>query len=194
MNMFRTLMVVLLGLFMVSGAYAADPGACAGCHGADGNSANPQWPKLAGQHPNYLAKQLADFKAGKRKDPIMQGQAAALSDADMAELGKFFASKKTSAGAADKKLVALGEKIYRGGNKTSGVAACAACHGQSGAGNPGAKFPALSHQHATYVEKALNDFKSGARANDAGKMMRMIATKMTDAEIKAVASYIQGLH
>ena len=168
--------------------------ACAGCHGADGNSANPLWPKLAGQHEKYLAKQLADFKEGKtRKDPVMAGQAAGLSQADMDNLAAYFAQQKISAGNADEKLVELGERIYRGGNPANKIAACIACHGPNGAGNPAANFPRLSGQHAAYVEKSLKDFRSEARTNDAGKMMRNITEKMTDKEIAAVASYIQGL-
>lgn len=168
---------------------------CGGCHGADGNSANPSWPKLAGQHADYIAKQLEDFKAGKkRNDPLMAGQVASLSSQDMADLGAFFSSKAGSQGAASEKLAAAGEKLYRGGDKKKGVAACIACHGPTGAGNPGAKFPKLSGQHAAYVEKAMKDFRSGARTNDMNKMMQNIAEKMSDKEIKAVASYISGLH
>ena len=168
---------------------------CGGCHGADGNSANPAWPKLAGQHAAYIAKQLADFKAGKaRKDALMAGQVAALSSQDMADLGAYFATKTGSQGAASKKLAVAGAKLYRGGNKKKGVAACIACHGPTGMGNPAAKFPKLSGQHAAYVEKAMKDFRSGVRSNDANKMMQNIAEKMSDKEIKAVASYISGLH
>ena len=168
--------------------------ACAACHGADGNSMVPNFPKLAGQGEAYIAKQLADFKGQKRNDPLMLGQVAALSDQDMADLGAYFASQTGSQGAADEKLVAAGAKLYRAGNKKSGVAACVACHGPTGAGNSAAKFPRLSGQHTAYVEKALNDFRSGARTNDMNKMMQIVAEKMTDAEIKAVASYIAGLH
>ena len=168
---------------------------CGGCHGADGNSANPAWPKLAGQHADYIVKQLADFKEGKkRSDPLMAGQVASLSSQDMADLGAFFSSKTGSQGAASEALAAAGEKLYRGGNKKKGIAACIACHGPTGAGNPGAKFPKLSGQHAAYVEKAMMDFRSGARTNDMNKMMQNIAEKMSDKEIKAVASYISGLH
>ena len=168
---------------------------CAGCHGVNGNSTNPAWPKLAGQHASYIAKQLADFKAGKmRSDPLMGGQVAGLSSQDMDDLGAYFAKQTGSQGGASKKLVASGEKLYRGGNKKKGVAACIACHGPTGAGNPGAKFPKLSGQHAAYVEKAMKDFRSGKRTNDTNKMMQIIAEKMNDKEIKAVASYISGLH
>ncbi len=168
---------------------------CFSCHGANGASpANPAWPKLAGQHAKYIAKQLADFKKGKtRKDPAMAGQVASLSADDMANLAAFFAEQTPKAGGAAKDKVALGQRIYRGGNEKSGVAACAGCHSPNGAGNPAANFPRLSGQNAGYVVKALNDFAKGVRSNDAGSMMRTIAARMTDAEKSAVASYIEGL-
>lgn len=173
----------------------AKSASCAGCHNPDGNSANPMWPKLAGQHEKYIKKQLMNFKSAKtRNDPLMAGQVAALTEPDMANLAAYFSSQKISAGVADAKLAELGAKIYRGGNSASGVAACMSCHGPSGKGNPMANFPSLAGQHAAYLEKAINDFKSSTRTNDAGKMMQNIAAKMTDKEIKAVASYIQGLH
>jgi cytochrome c553 len=168
---------------------------CAGCHGADGNSANPAWPKLAGQNAGYIVKQLADLKTGKtRNDPLMGSQVAGLSQQDMADLGAYYAKQTGTQGATDEKLAAAGAKLYRGGNKKKGVAACIACHGPTGAGNPAAKFPKLSGQHAAYVEKAMKDFRSGARTNDMNKMMQNVAEKMSDKEIKAVASYISGLH
>ena len=169
--------------------------ACAACHGADGNSVNPEWPKLAGQHAAYIAKQLADFKKGvDRNNALMAGQVAALSKQDMADLGAYYASQQLKGGTADQTVVALGEKIYRGGNSASGVAACISCHGPTGAGNPAAKFPLLSGQHATYTVNQLKMFRAGERKNDAGAMMRNIAAKMTDAEIEAVSQYIAGLH
>jgi cytochrome c553 len=167
--------------------------ACVACHNADGNSTNPQWPKLAGQHADYLVKQLNDFKGGNRANPIMSGMAAPLSQQDMEDLAAYYSTQKITAGQADPALVPLGEQIFRGGNLASGVAACAACHGPNGVGNPQAGFPALAGQHAEYIETQLRAFRSMERANDAGQMMRNIAMKMTDAEIKAVASYIQGL-
>lgn len=168
---------------------------CAGCHGVNGNSTNPAWPKLAGQNAGYIAKQLADFKAGKtRNDPLMGSQVAGLSDQDMADIAAYYAKQSGTQGGTDEKLAAAGEKLYRGGNKKKGVAACIACHGPTGAGNPAAKFPKLSGQHAAYVEKAMKDFRSGARTNDMNKMMQNVAEKMSDKEIKAVASYISGLH
>jgi cytochrome c553 len=197
-------LISLLGLFAVAGVSQAAGDAeagkekaqvCFSCHGVNGNSANPLWPKLAGQNAGYIAKQLADFKAGdKRNDPLMMGQVMSLSPQDMADLGAFFAKQKPSPGSADPAEVTIGEKIYRGGNQATGVSACIACHGPTGAGNPAAKYPMLSGQHAAYTEKALKDFRSGNRKNDPGKMMQNIAARMTDAEIKAVSSYMQGLH
>ncbi|MET0046551.1 MAG: c-type cytochrome [Sedimenticola sp.] len=171
---------------------------CMACHGPDGNSPTPSgpaatWPKLAGQHASYLAKQMADFKSGARKDPIMMGMVAALSEQDMADLAAHYNGQKQSDGTAAADQVELGEKLFRAGNKDSGVAACMACHGPAGLGNPAANFPRVSGQHAAYTEKALKDFRSGSRANDAGKMMQGVAAKMTDAEITAVSQYIQGL-
>ena len=168
---------------------------CVACHGADGNSVNPDWPKIAGQGAAYIEKQLHDFRSDKRADPAMTAMAKGIkSDADVADLAAFFAGNKTKLGSGNPDKVALGEAIYRGGNITSGVAACSGCHGPTGAGNPAAKFPQLSGQHTKYVVKQLKDFKSAARNNDAGKMMHNVAVKMTDAEMEAVAEYIAGLH
>jgi cytochrome c553 len=167
---------------------------CASCHGQDGNSVNPEWPKLAGQGEAYIIKQLTDFKAGVRTNAIMNGMAAPLSPQDIADVAAYFSSQKRTPGGASKDLVAQGEKLYRGGNSVSGAPACLGCHGPSGAGNPAARFPSLSGQHATYVATQLKNFKDGARANDPNKMMRMVAAKLSDAEIKAVADYVQGLH
>lgn len=166
---------------------------CAACHGADGNSVNPEWPKLAGQHPSYIAKQLANFKEDARSNPSMSPMAKPLSEQDMADLAAYFSSQAAKPGEADQTKVALGEQMYKGGNNATGVAACAACHGPTGAGNPASNFPSLSGQHATYIKNQLNAFRKGERANDAGKMMRNVAAKMTDAEIEAVAEYIAGL-
>lgn len=166
---------------------------CAACHGADGNSMNPEWPKLAGQGEGYLYKQLKEFKNGKRKNDLMAAQVAALSDQDMKDLAAFYATQTMSEGMADEKLVNLGRDIYRGGNQASGVSACIACHGPTGAGNPPAKFPQVAGQHAKYNAIQLHAFAKEERANDAGRMMRNIANKMTDAEIDAVVAYVQGL-
>ncbi len=168
---------------------------CVSCHGMNGNSVVPTFPKLAGQHAGYIAKQLADFKEGKtRSNAVMAPQVANLSQQDMADLGAYYAKQSPSIGRADEKLKVLGEKLYRGGNREKGISACLACHGPTGAGNPAADFPLLSGQHADYLAKTLKDFRDGVRKNDLNSMMRDIAAKMSDAEIEAVASYISGLH
>ncbi|MDH5391895.1 MAG: cytochrome c4 [Gammaproteobacteria bacterium] len=167
---------------------------CMGCHGADGNAPADAFPKLAGQHAAYLVKQLADFKvATHRNDPTMLGMVAALSDQDMQDLGAFYAAQTGKPGMADEKQVELGKAIYRGGNIASGVPACMGCHSPSGAGNPGAKFPSLKGQHAKYTAKQLRDFRDSKRTNDAGKMMRNVAARMSNAEIEAVSQFIAGL-
>lgn len=166
---------------------------CAACHNADGNSTNPQYPKLAGQSAGYLLKQLQDYKSGARVNAIMAGMVAPLTPQDMEDLSAFYASQQIARSAADPALAPVGEAIFRGGNLNSGVSACMACHGPTGAGNPAAKFPVVAGQHAEYTELQLKAFRAMERANDAGQMMRSIAGKMTDAEIKAAASYIQGL-
>jgi cytochrome c553 len=164
---------------------------CAACHGADGNSGAPANPKLAQQHPEYIVKQLQEFKAGKRVSPIMQPFAAQLSDADMKNIAAFVVAKKAKAGfAKDKELVALGERIYRGGIAARQVAACAGCHSPNGAGIP-SQFPRLSGQHADYTDAQLKAFRDGARKNS--PQMTTIAGKMNDREIRAVSDYIAGL-
>ena len=197
--------VSIVVLAMALPAYAAGDAnagrsksqACAACHGADGNASIPNYPKLAGQHASYLVKQLQVFKTNKRKDPIMNGQVANLSQQDMEDISAYFAKQKTTLGAAtDQKKRELGERIYRGGNEAKAIAACMGCHSPNGTGNPPANFPALSGQNAAYVVKSLKDFKAGGiRANDdAGKIMRDIAKRMSDDEMEAVAHYISGLH
>jgi cytochrome c553 len=164
---------------------------CAACHSADGTRGISANPILQGQHPEYLVKQLAEFKAGKRQNPIMQGMAAALSEEDMRNVAAFYASKQAEPGAAtDKELVQLGEKIYRGGVAERNIPACAGCHSPSGAGIP-AQYPRLSGQHAEYTASQLNAFRAGTRANSA--QMTGVAAKMNDREIKAVSDYIAGL-
>jgi cytochrome c553 len=167
--------------------------ACAACHGADGNSVNPEWPKLAGQGEAYLYKQLVDYKEGRRENVLMAGQVAGLSEQDMRDLAAFFASQTGTPGTADQTKAELGEQIYRGGNAATGVAACIACHGPGGAGNPAAMFPKMAGQHAQYNADQLRQFRDGARANDAGRMMRNVARRMTDEEIAAVSEYMAGL-
>lgn len=164
---------------------------CAACHGADGNSAVPANPKLAGQHPDYIVKQLQEFKSGKRPSPIMQGFASQLSDADMKNIAYWAGSQPAKTGfAKDKNLVTLGERIYRGGIADRQVAACAGCHSPNGAGIP-AQFPRLSGQHAEYVAAQLLAFRAAARNNSV--QMTQIAAKLNDREIRAVADYIAGL-
>lgn len=167
---------------------------CSACHGMDGNSTAPVNPGLAGQHADYIAKQLMDFKTNKeRKSPVMAGIAAPLSADDMKSLGDYFAQQKPKPGAAkDKQLVALGQKIFRGGNAGPGVAACASCHSPNGAGVP-AQFPRLAGQFPDYTLAQLKAFRAEERANDPNKMMRTIAARMTDQEMRAVSEYIAGL-
>lgn len=167
---------------------------CVACHGADGNSPAPANPKLASQHPDYLNKQLADFKSGERKSAIMAGMAAMLSPEDMKNVAAYFGGQKQAPSAAkDKALVAQGEKIYRGGVAAMGVPACSGCHGPAGSGIP-AMFPRLAGQHGEYIVTELTRFRNGERANDPGKMMQAVAMKMSDQDMKAVAEYITGLH
>ncbi|VAW62661.1 Cytochrome c4 [hydrothermal vent metagenome] len=164
---------------------------CAGCHMPDGNSAVDMFPKLAGQHAQYLTHQLNDYKSGVRTDATMNGMAAALATADdIANVAAFYASKKSSPAAADASKVALGKDVYRGGNTTSSLPACMGCHGTDGSGNPAARFPSLAGQHAAYTIKQLKSFRDGSRTNDNNKMMQNVANKMTAAEIEAVANYI----
>ncbi|MCB1865110.1 MAG: cytochrome c4 [Chromatiales bacterium] len=197
---FRTV-AALLCVFALAPASAGDAtagqaksAACAGCHGVDGNSASPMWPKIAGQNARYIIKQLSEFKKGERKNATMNAIAAALSDADMADLAAFYTAQKARPEIANGDWVDVGAKIYRGGIVEKGVTACIACHGPRGNGNKPARFPVIHGQHADYTEKALRDFRSGERAADPKKMMQMIAANMTDQDIKAVAQYIQGLH
>lgn len=168
---------------------------CGACHGPDGNSAAPNFPKLAGQGERYLLKQMQDIKGGKRTVVEMTGLLTNLSDQDLADISAFFASQKGSVGAADPKLVARGEALFRGGNLETGMPACTGCHSPNGAGNDLAGFPQLGGQHATYVAKQLTDFREGNRTNDGDSMiMRSIAAKLSNKDIEAVSSYIQGLH
>jgi cytochrome c553 len=169
---------------------------CAACHAA--GSTVPENPKITGQIVEYLAKQLADFKARQDKKParpsaVMNAMVAAISDADLNNLAAYYAGQKLiPAAASDKELAALGQKIWRGGIAASGVPACAGCHGPTGAGIP-AQYPRLGGQFAQYVAAQLKAFKDGARANDPNAMMRGVAARMTEREIRAVAEYAAGL-
>ena len=164
---------------------------CAACHNADGNASIAINPKLAQQHPEYLLKQLQEFKSGKRKEAVMQGMVASLSDADMRNISYWLATKPAELGfAKDKDTVALGERIYRGGIPDRQIAACAGCHSPNGVGIP-AQYPRLAGQNADYVAKTMHDFRDGKRNNSI--QMNGVAAKMNDKEIKAVADYIAGL-
>lgn len=166
-------------------------GVCIACHGEAGKSMLPENPVLAQQHPEYLVKQLSEYKDGKRADPIMLGMAAMLSDEDMKNVSAYLAQQKAEPGAAtDKDLAALGEKIYRGGIQDRNIASCAGCHSPNGAGIP-AQYPRLSGQHAQYVVTQLNHFRDGTRDNN--QQMTDVAAKLNDKEIKALGEYIAGL-
>lgn len=170
---------------------------CGACHGPDGNSMAPNFPKLAGQGERYLVKQLKEIKDGKRVVLEMTGLLNNLNDQDLADIAAYFASQKGSVGAADPKLVARGEALFRGGDLAKGLPACTGCHSPDGKGNAAAGFPHLGGQHAQYITKQLTDFRKeeGGRANDGDAMtMRTIARKLSDEDITAVSSYIQGLH
>ncbi len=196
------ILAVVAALALVSPAMAggdAEAGksksaSCAACHGTDGNSAAATFPKIAGQHADYIAKQLADYKSGARQNALMVGQVAALSEQDMADLGAYFATEKGTIGKANDETLAAGEAIYRGGIPETGAAACMACHGINGAGMPGAGFPQLRGQFADYTKAQLMAFRDGSRNNDGASVMRSMAKRMTDDEITAVAEYIEGLN
>lgn len=199
---FRFIAALAAGMLGAAGAHAAGDAAkgstiattvCVACHGADGNSVMAMNPKLAGQHPEYLSKQLKNFKSGERQNAVMSSMVVTLTDDDVANLGAYFGAQKAKGGAAKENGPgSLGEKIYRGGLPGAGVPACAACHGPVGAGIP-VQFPRLAGQHAEYTVNQLKAFRAGERANDAAQMMRMIAAKLSDQEMAAVADYIQGL-
>lgn len=166
---------------------------CAACHAVDGNSASPVNPRLAGLNYEYINKQLLNFKSGERKSPVMAGIVANLTPQDMQNLSAYYSAQQPKgAKAKDQALALQGQKIYRGGVQGSGVPACASCHGAQGQGIP-TQFPRLAGQHTDYIYDQLNKFRTGERANDGAKMMRTIAAKMTDADMRAVATYIQGL-
>lgn len=183
-------------------------GACAACHGVDGNAADPQYPKIAGQHERYLWRQLKLFKSGERANPIMAPMAAPLTEQDMRDIGAYFATQHALAGVADdsaiaggpndgKKFYQVGEKIFRAGKPEAGVPACLACHGPSGRGNPGPAYPSVGGQHASYTAAKLMAFRGGeawGKDGNANVIMNSIARNLSDEEIQSLASYIQGLH
>lgn len=170
--------------------------ACAACHGADGNSADPAFPSLAGQHASYLLKQLTEYKSGARANAIMSGMTASLSKADMEDIAAFYATQsiKPLASEQDSEIVAQGRILYLAGKLSAGVPACAACHGSDGYGNPGAGYPALIGQHPAYAEGVLKAFRDGTRVNDANGLMRQAAKGLTDEDIRALAAYTASLN
>lgn len=198
----KILISLLVSLGITGVAHAAGDAAagqqktavCAACHSADGNSVAPNFPKLAGQNENYLLKQLKDIKGGSRTVLEMTGLLDAMSEQDLADIAAYFASQNVQVGQAAADQVAAGQEIYRAGIADKGVAACTACHSPNGKGNNAAGFPALSGQHATYVESTLNKFAAGERNNDPSGMMQDIAVKLNEAEMKAVSQYVQGLY
>ena len=205
----KVLVSLLLSLGVSVAAQAADAGkivgdveagkgkvaVCGACHAADGNSPAPNFPKLAGQGERYLLKQLQDIKGGKRVVLEMTGMLDNLNEQDLADVAAYFASQSMSVGAADPALVARGEALFRGGKLEEGMPACTGCHSPNGAGLAAAGYPKLGGQHAQYVSKQLTDFREGNRTNDGDAMtMRAIAAKLSNKDIEAVSSYIQGLH
>ena len=192
----------LLAAWPVLAAGDADAGqakaaVCAACHGMDGNSMVPNWPKLAGQHSAYLERQMGLIKGGQRPVPEMVGIVAGLTEDDFADLAAYFSSQVKTAGLADETLLASGELLYRAGIADKDVPACMSCHGPAGEGNPLAGYPALAGQHAVYTEKMLKGFRAGTNwgEEDANsKIMTDVANRLTDDEIRAVSSYMQGLH
>ena len=186
----------------------AKAAACAACHGADGNAADPQYPNLAGQHEHYIARQLALYKSGERDNAIMLGFAATLSSQDMRDIGAYFAKQTPRPGVADETVIAegpnagrkfyeVGQKLYRSGDPARGIPSCAACHGPTGAGVPGPSWPALHAQHAQYTALQLRAFRDGAvwgKDANANAIMSAVARNLTDEEIDSLASYLQGLH
>ena len=169
---------------------------CQGCHGTDGNSYANNWPNLAAQHASYIEKQIGDFQSGKRKDPTMSSMVGELSEQDTVDIAAYFSQQSlvtNTSAKLDVALIALGKKIYKGGNVYSGVPACSSCHGPNGAGIQSANFPVLAGQKIDYVKKTLQDFRTKTRSNDPRSIMQNVAASLTDNEIKSVASYIYTL-
>lgn len=193
--------LVVLSCFGASAALAAGSAekgeskatACIACHGAQGNSANPEWPVLAGQHEQYIHKQLQAFKSGARKNPLMSPMAMSLSDEDMADLGAYFQAQKAAGKETEAARLQVGQRVYRSGDPKTGAPACASCHGPTGAGNPPALYPSLRGQYEAYVAAQLRAYRAGTRQTDPNQLMRNVASSMSDEQIDAVASYVQGL-
>jgi cytochrome c553 len=197
------LSVVFSGLalsFPALGAGSAEAGQakstpCVACHGVDGNSVNPEWPNLAGQGAPYIVRQLKAFKSGERQNVLMSPMAAPLSDEDMEDLAAYYSQQQPAGLEADPAKVAEGQRLYRGGDPVTGIAACTACHGPNGRGMPAAGYPSLQGQHATYIAAQLKAYRSGQRTTDQAlnRMMRDVANRLTDDQIETVAQYVQGL-
>jgi len=193
-----TMALAATGLALADGSVEAGKAkslTCSACHGADGNSVNPEWPSLAGQHPSYTERQLQAYKNGSRSNVLMTGMALGLSAEDIADLSAYYAAQEPAPLTADPDLVARGARIYRGGIAESGVSACIACHGPAGHGNPLAGYPSIAGQHATYVVTTLKEYAAEQRKTDAphNQMMRNVSAQLREDEMRAVASYIQGL-
>lgn len=197
--------LILISFLFISMVHAGDAekgkaksAMCVACHGVDGNSSNPVWPKIAGQHELYTARQLSLFKKGERKSTVMGGMVAALNESDMENLAAYYSNQKSSIGSANPDLIELGKALYEGGKDKLNMPACMACHGISGQGNPLSGYPVLAGQHAAYTEARLKAFKAGEvvenEADSNGKIMASVVHYLSDDEIKALASYIQGLY
>jgi len=194
--------IVFAGTAMADGLVEGDADAgkaksmtCAACHGADGNSVNPVWPSIAGQHATYLVEQLQAFKNGTRNEPLMLGQVMMLNDDDMKNLAVYYAGMPAAAkSVANEAVIDRGERIYRGGNRENATSACIACHGPTGLGNPAAGVPAVKGQYAVYAAMQLRNYANGTRTSDGPtRVMRDIAAKLSEGDIVALASYMQGL-
>lgn len=176
-------------------AGAAKAAVCGACHGSGGNGGvNPEWPKLAAQGSKYIQAQLVAFKSGKRNNPVMSAQAATLSDQDMSDIAAFFATQPAAPGVASEASVAVAQKLYRAGDAARGLAACSACHGPTGAGNPAASYPHIGGQNSGYAATQLRAYRAGERGKEGnGLMMAAVAKHLSDAEIDALSSYLSGL-
>ena len=163
---------------------------CVACHGPDGNSANPEWPSLAGQHAGFLAEQLKAFKEGERQNALMSPMAMGLSEQDMQDLAAYYEAQQPAAREADPQYVEAGRQLYMGGDTSRGITACAACHGPTGQGNPMARYPVIAGQHATYTALSLRNYASGERPN---QIMQDIAGRLSDEDIQALSNFLQGL-
>ena len=210
MKIIALTLTLLFGVGITSNAKALDgdvsagkakSATCAACHGMDGNAPVNIYPKIAGQHADYIYKQLKEFKLGMtsggkegRMDPVMSGMSMPLTDQDMKDLSLYYASLKMSAGETPQNVVELGEKLFKAGDAQRGIPSCAACHGPRGNGTSLAKFPKISFQHPGYTKMQLEKFRNGIRKNDMNGMMGDIAKKLTDKDIEVLSQYLGGLH